>query len=126
MNKYLEQCARLGIKAFCEVLKGLTKEERYIVYESNYYNLQMTQRQLGLKTKENEDLRKQSEALDVIKNKDVNIYYLRKANTVDEYNSGLTMIQSETIAYITQWLFITKAEFELLKEVLKWQKKDNM
>lgn len=59
-----------------------------------------------------EQVEKSLNALEIIKEKDVDIYILRKCKTVDEYNFKIVHIVGETRE-------LTEEEFELLKEVLK-------
>lgn len=59
-----------------------------------------------------EDIEKSLKALEIIKEKDVDIYILRKCKTVDEYNSKIVHIVGEIRE-------LTEDEFNLLKETLK-------
>lgn len=98
-----------------EALKGLKHIKKYYVPEpcssTTYDYLEIIQQTL-LKTqfleKENADNKR---VLEIIKEKDVDIYILNSCKTVDEYNSKIVHIVGETRE-------LTQDEFDLLKRWL--------
>lgn len=111
VNQELKEDFLKPIGFICRTKEKAMLQNQKLIYLANKYNLPIT----IIDSETNNKCRKLEKALEIIKNKKVNVDALSNCYFLCEYNEAMDYTYNE----IANNFFLTQEEFDFLKEVLE-------